>query len=593
MDLEAKGKSLHRRESPSDPPRKPFRLSRLHICILGLVVFLAAGGICLVFIFPQGVAFFSSPGVQGGEGFYQGLAEFDGLLVQTTDLDQPEAPLRLNRALDALGKKSFGLESSLSLLKRRRFLAYKDPRFLKPYQKALHLALEAFPFSEPIAALAAEELLFQDAPITEETAVKLTDYASRIAETELQPVALSLYVLAGTFQDPLKAAAIPQIVSFVSVPLPVLPGERTRTHEELQVALAKNGTLIRILQGDIPGATATIQELLQGAKTSELTPELVQYAGAFFYDYGNPLRAAELFSRFSDEKSMSRQADALWLAGHSSGAQNLWTVLAAPSQAGKEVPDASPEITMASLYNLAVTAHTPEDGVVYLERLLEEAPDSHTFRVYGLLRYTRLLDEPQSIRILEAKQKQNQPLIDLELLRRRRTGLSLDQAIGETWLLLNRYPRDERLYPWAAYFFDYQRRYTETALLIKTARLYNVQGSWIPIHDSLHLLMEGHLEEAEEQLSSLSANPIWQVPANMGLLLEARRAPTAALESYQGATALVGEPEAAAKIHFRIGRCLRMLGRDRESRQAFERTLELDPRYLNARLELQRLNTIF
>ncbi|MDR1986023.1 MAG: tetratricopeptide repeat protein [Treponema sp.] len=599
MDFQSKGKALKGPESPldpaqKDPPRKSFRLSRFHIWgILGLLVLLVAGGICLVFIFPhQGVGLFSLPGAQGGEGFYQGLADFDELFDQNADLDQPDVSLRLNRALDALGKKSFGFETSLSLLKRRRFLAYKNPRFLEPYQKALRIALEAFPFSEPIAALAAEELLFRDAPITEETALKLTGYASRIAETDLKPVALSLYIVAGTFQDPLKVAAIPHILSLFSVPLPVLPGERT--YEDLQVALAKDGILIRILQGDIPRATVQIQELLQTAKAQDLTSELVQYAGEFFYDYGNPLRAAELFSQFSDEKSMSRQADALWVAGHSSGAQNLWTVLVSPNQAGKEGPDASPEIKIASLYNLAVTAQTPEEGIGYLERLLAEAPDSHAFRVYGILRYTRLLDTPQSIRILEKEQGRNQPLIDLELLRRRRTGLSLNQAIAETWLLLNRYPTDERLYRWGAYFFDYQRRYTETALLIKNARSYQVQGSWIPIHDSLHLLMEGHLEEAEERLTSiLSVDPIWQVPANLGLILEARRAPVAALEYYQQAATLVTETEAAAKVQFRIGHCLRILGRDRESRQAFERTLELNPYFLNARLELQRLDTIF
>ncbi|MDR0628154.1 MAG: tetratricopeptide repeat protein [Treponema sp.] len=599
MDFQSKRKPL-KDQSPSDPgPRDPrgksFRLSWFHIGgILGLLVLLTAGGICVVFIFPQGMRFFSPSGVQRGAGFYQGLAEFDALLTQNPDLDKPGVPLRLNRALDALGKKSFGLESSLSLLKRRRFLAYKDPRFLEPYRKAVHQVLKAFPFSEPIAALAAEELLFQDAPITEAIATRLTDYASRIAETELKPVALSLYILAGTFQDPFKVAAIPQIVSLFSVPLPVLPGERTRAYEELQVALAKDESLIRILQGDIPGATVQIQELLQGANPPDLTVELVRYAGEFFYDYGNPLRAAELFSLFSDETSLSRQADALWLAGHRSGAQNLWTVLISPNHPGKEIPDVSPDIKIASLYNLAATAQTSEEERGYVERLLAESPDSHAFRVYGVLRYTRLLDTSQSIRILEGEQGQNQPLIELELLRRRRPGLSLDQAVAETWLLLNRYPTDERLYRWGAYFFDYQRRYTETALLIKNARSYQVEGSWIPIHDSLHLLMEGRLEEAEERLTAiLSEDPIWQVPANKGLILEARRAPAAALEYYQRAASLITETEAAARVQFRIGHCLRILGRDRESRQAFERTLELNPHYLNARLELRRLDTIF
>jgi tetratricopeptide (TPR) repeat protein len=525
--------------------------------------------------------------------FYQGLAEFDDLLTQT-GLEQTDRPLRLNRALDRLEKKSFGVESSLSLLKRRRSLAHKDPRFLEPYQKAARRSLEAFPFSAPIAAIAAEELLSRDTAITEATGLKLNDYASRIVERDLRPVALSLYILAGTFQDPLKVAAIPQIVSLLSASLPVLPGERTQTYEDLSLVLAKDAVLIRILQGDTAGASAQIQELLKTAKTKDILLELVQYAGNFFYDYGNPVQAAVLFSRFSDEKSMARQADALWRAGHSSGAQNLWTVLVSPEQAGKEAGGASLEIKIASLYNLAATAKSPEAGKAYLERLLAVAPDTHALRVYGILRYTRLLDTAQSIRILEGEQGRNQPLIDLELLRRRRALVPLDLAIAETWLLLNRYPRDERLYRWGAYFFDYQRRYTETAVLIKNARSYQMTGSWIPLHDSLHLLMEGRIEEAEERLASMgSEDLIWQIPANRGLILEARRAPRSALEYYQTAATLLTEPEAAANIHFRIAHCLRILGLNQESRQALERTLELNPNYLNARLELQRLNTNF
>jgi tetratricopeptide (TPR) repeat protein len=358
--------------------------------------------------------------------------------------------------------------------------------------------------------------------------------------------------------------------------------------------LAQDEALIRILQKDIPGATARIQQLLQVAAPSERTAQLVRYAGDFFYDYGNPLEAAKLFSRFSDETSLARQADALWLAGHHSGARNLWTVLISPNPSEKGISDAVPDIVLASLYNLAATAQTPEEELRYVERLLVEAPDSHAFRGYGILRYTRLLDTPQSIRILEEEQGQRQPLIDLELLRRRRGDLSLDQAVAGTWLLLNRYPTDERLYRWGAYFFDYQRLYTETTLLIKNTQAYQIPASWIPLHDGLHLLLEGKIKEAEERLTSMPPEePLWQVPANLGLILEARRAPAAALEYYQQAASLVSEPEAAARVYVRIGHCLHILGREQESRMAFERALEHNPHNLNARLGLQRLNIPF
>jgi tetratricopeptide (TPR) repeat protein len=576
-------------EPAGESPQKPFCFSRLHIYgIPGVLALLLAGGIYFGVIPFRGLGFFPPSGVKTGDAFYQGLAEFDALLIKTADFDAPDVSLSVNRALNALEKKSFGVESSLSLLKRRRFLARKTPRFLAAYQKAVHQALDSFPFSEPIVALAAEELVLRDTRITEDTAAKLTEYASQLTETRFKPMALSIAVLAGAFQNPHKAASIPSIVPFVSAALPCLPGESTADYERLQTDLAKDEVLIRILQGDAAGAATQLNELLQTSKAQELR----HYAAEFFYDYDNPLRAAELFSPFSDEKSVARQADALWLAGHSSGARNLWTVLVSPEQSGTE--PTSWEIKALSLYNLAVTGQNPEEGAAYLERLLAEAPNTHEFNVYGLIRYTRLLDTSQSIRILEQEKGRRHPLIDLELLRRRRSTLSLDRAIAETWLLLNRYPTDERLYRWGAYFFDHQRQYTETALLIKNAGYHQIKGSWLAIHDSLNLLMEGRIDEAEERLTSISpADRIWQISANMGLLLEARRAPVAALEYYQTTTSLVTEAEAAAKLYFRIGHCLHVLGRDQESRQALERALELNPNYLNARLELRRLNTLF
>jgi tetratricopeptide (TPR) repeat protein len=577
------------RKNPEPTEESSKKRSRFYLWgILGVLTFLIAGGIYVVFIFPGGLRFFSSQGPETGEAFYQGLVEFDALLTQTTEFDKTDVFLSMNRALNVLEKKSFGVESALSLLKRRRFLTHKDPRFLGAYQKAVHQALEGFPFSEPIVALAAEELISRDTRITEETAAKLREYASRITETRFKPMALSISVLAGTFQDPDTAAAIPSTVPLAAPPS--LPGESTVDYERLQTDLAKDEVLIRILQGDTSGAMTQLNALLQISKD----PELQRYAGEFFYDYGNPLRAAELFSPFSDEKSVARQADALWLAGHSAGARNLWTVLVSPEQAGQKPQDTSWEIKALSLYNLAATGQNPEEGAVYLERLLAEAPNTHELSVYGLIRYTRLLDTSQSIRILEQEKKRNHPLIDLELLRRRRGTVSLDRTIAETWLLLNRYPTDERLYSWGAYFFDYQRQYTETALLIKNAEYKQLKGSWIAIHDSLSLLMEGHLEEAEARLASIPpVDRVWQVPATRGLILEARRAPAAALEYYQTTAPLVTEAEAAAKLYLRIGHCLHVLGRDQESRQALERALELNPNDLNARLELRRLNSMF
>jgi tetratricopeptide (TPR) repeat protein len=558
-------------------------------------VLLVAGGIAAVFMFSPfslGIGFSAPPGAAGGDAFYRELAEFD-VLLQTDGLERPEP---LNRVLDGLEKKSLGVEASLSLLKRRRSLARQDARLRLPYQKAVGRALKAFPFSEPIAAIAAEELLFRNGSISEETAAQLRDYASRITERSLKPLALSLYILAGDLEDPDKAAAIPQGDSLIFAVLPFLQGETGA------LDLAKDGALLQILHGDIPGATTQIHDLIQASKEQydSVPAGLLQGAVQFFYDYGNPLQAAELLSQFRDEKNLLRQADALWLSGHIPAAQNIWTMLAAPEQAEKETAGASPEIKLASLYNLAATAPTPREAAYYLERmwgaesLTDTLASQGTIGVYGIMRYTRLLDTAPSLELLEREQARQEPLLALELLRRRLNTLPLDRAVAETWLLLNHYPTDERLYRWGAYFFDYQRRYAETALLIKNAGYYHISGSWVELHDSLHLIMEGRLDEAEERLSSIpQSERIWQIPANRGRILEARRDPTNALEYYKTAAAWVSEKQSTVKVLFRIGHCLRVLGRDQESRQTLERALELNPQDLNVRLELRRLNIPF
>jgi tetratricopeptide (TPR) repeat protein len=165
--------------------------------------------------------------------------------------------------------------------------------------------------------------------------------------------------------------------------------------------------------------------------------------------------------------------------------------------------------------------------------------------------------------------------------------------VAETWLLLGRHPEDEGLYQWAAYFFDYQRRYEETAQALKNAGYQGLDGYWAELHRALALLREGRFDEGEELLQTIPPSAvIWQAPANIGRLLEARRASAAALEYYETAASLVKNSRAAAGVQLRIAQCLRALGRDRESRRVLEYALDLDPENLNARLELRRLESL-
>jgi tetratricopeptide (TPR) repeat protein len=435
--------------------------------------------------------------------------------------------------------------------------------------------------------------------ITEEIGVQLRDYASRISEIKLKPLVLSLYVLLGYMDNPLRAAAIPNKEILFSI---ALPEKGIGASEALQRDLAIDLAILRILEGDTPGAAAQIQSMIQTGGTAH--PDLLRFGAEFFYDYGDLLQAAKIFSLFSDEKSLARQADALWLSGYVPGARNIWTALLSPQQGLPEDSDSSSAIKARSLYNLAATTQDQEEETDYLTRLLVELSNTslvsddplltenleYAYYIYGIIRYSRLLSTFPSIEILE--KSQNNPLIALELLRRQRDIWSVDRVIGETWLLINRYPEDDRMYQWGCYLFNYQRRYNEITLLIKNAEYYHISGVWMDIYNSLQLVRNGQLEEGEEQLRSIAdANVLWQIPANIARILEARRSPSAALGYYETASALVKDKEAAARIQFRISYCFRSLDRNQESRQALEKALEFNPDYLNARLELRRMES--
>jgi tetratricopeptide (TPR) repeat protein len=581
-----------------DQKRKPKLAPIQVVCIVGFGLLLLILGLLCFFVFYSGGSFFAPSNAGDGDAFYRELKEFDALLVDREPFEKPEI---LNRALDKLEKKALGVESHLSILKRRRSLAQADPRFIHPYQAATQKVAKDMPFSEPLAALAAEALLLEHPSIPKEIAVPLRDYASRLSETKLKPLALSIYVLLGDMQNPIKAAAIPNRETFFSM---VLPEKGIGASEALKQDLAIDLAILRIFAGDQAEATAHINSMMQnGGATSQ---EILRFAAEFFYDYGNPLKAAEIFSQYADETSLARQADALWLAAYIPGARNIWTALVSPEQGTGDGSGSSSIIKARSLYNLAATSANQEEEADYLIRLLihlsapEEVADpqlrsqalEQLYHIYGTIRYTRLLDTPQSISILEQDTSMHNPLIDLELLRRQRDIWSVDRVIAETWLLINRYSEDARMYQWGCYLFNYQRRYDEILLLIKNAEYYHISGLWMAIYNGLQLVTEGRLEEGEQQLKSISdATDIWQVPANIARILEARRSPAAALDYYEIASTLVKDKKAAARIQFRISYCLRSLDRNQESRQALEKALELNPDYLNARLELRRMDS--
>jgi tetratricopeptide (TPR) repeat protein len=528
---------------------------------------------------------------QNRDPFSRSLRDYDMLAPD------PEAdPESLDRSLAKLEKKSESPGSWLSTLKRRRDLARRDSRFIPAYQEAARKAAAAFPYSQPLAALAAATHN-RGSPLTAKTREALKKYLPLLSETSLSPLVLGIHILLGDLADP--AAVPPRLEDLVSAALPLLREDMALEETE---ALEGNMALLAILGGDTRSAEAHIIR----ASAEANSPDFLGFTAEYFYDYGDPLRAAGIFARLAGsggnnaDEFLGREADALWLAGYTDAARELWTILVSPrADLSAETVPPAPALDARALYNLAATAASPDEAASLLERLLAETQDRREGSwKFGLLRYSRLSGAAESLAVLKDGSGNRDPLLDLELLRRRAEIWPHDRIPGEIWMLLGLHPDEENLYHWAAWYFNYQRKFDETARLIQTAERRNPGASWIKLHKALGLIGEGRLDAGEELLKAAAAEtPLWQIPANLGRILEARRSPAAALIQYETAVEIMNglRPETPpakeeARLQVRIALCLIALNRREDGRRALEYALDLDPDNLGARLELSRLD---
>ena len=508
-------------------------------------------------------------GAAGGvreSAFHRMLREYDFKYRQAADSGamRRQEFEQLDKDLDRLEKQAEAVESWLSVLKRRRQLAGLDPRYEESYRQSSRRAAGAFPHSEPIAAVAAAALL-RNAAITPEGGAYLRETLPLLAGSRFAPMRLSLHVLLGDFKSPEQAlASLPR--DFTAA------GQFTASELEREV-IYPDLTILKILAGDIPSAAIDIQAALDAFPS----PGVIRLAAEYFFDFGDLVRAAELFSQLPDEEALSRQADALWLAGYPDNARAIWAIQ----------PQNRP------LYNLALSAPTQEEETALLERLAAQgAPDA--IRRFGLIHLSRLLDAPQAAALLDGE-KGADPLVGLEILKRRAETEEVARVIADTWLLLGRYPETEYLYEWGAWYIDLYRNYPENALLLRAAARQQFTGYWADFHQALQYISAGNLNAAADLLTAAvaSADGDWAATANLGRVLEASLAPARALEQYRRALAVVidlGEEGIASRIQVRIAHCLRNMGRTADSRQALEYALELNPDNLTARLELDRLD---
>ena len=602
--------NLHLKNSPDGNPLKP-------VCIIGLILALILSWGLVFFALFRGNDSSERSGASARESFVRELREYD-LYNGPKRVLEGENPERIERRLSRLQRQVRGAEEQLSVLKRYRALALLDRGYINAYAKASKEAAKNFVHSSPIAAVAAEAIILDSAsPFTAETISLLRSYSSGISQTRFDFLKLGLYILAGDLENPLQAAAIPDMEKLLSQDLSAVP---VQVRNDLLI----NNFLLRAAKGDIPGASLRLNNLLDlDAATVSSNAGLLRMGAEFFYDHLNPMKAAELFSRLVSigwsERDISGMADSLILAGDIPGARNVWLVLSSPERMNPgEKPGAA--IVRRSLYNLAASSPDPEREAFWLERIFSQWKGGEdSTGIYSTIRYTRLLDTARSIAVLsdavvsgEGIMYQN-PLLDLENLRRRIETLPPTRTVSEVWLLLGRHSDDEDIYEWAAWFFDHQKLYDETVRLFKEADRKGMNGTWLDLHKSLGFLREGKITEGEKILLNIysreanfleasfrktglqgtySRETDWRIPANLGRVQESRRAISSALEYYEAA-AMAADPRFTEKtdsalLQMRLSRCLETLGRTGESRRAIETAFELDPDNINIRREYTR-----
>jgi len=551
------------------PSSNHLKLASVAGLILALIV---SWAILLLYLFWGN----SGERMASGNAFARELRNYD-LFDAPKRVIEGENPDRIEKLLANLQKNAKSAEEQLSVLKRRRALALIDRRYIGAYAQAAKAAAEAFSYSTPIAAVAAEAIALGGVP-TENDLALLKSYAARITQYRFDMLALSANVLAGELDDPAKASALPLLPDMLALDL-------FWFSEKTQRDLLIDEFLLRAYSGDISGAASGINYLLStGAK------EITKMGAEFFYDYNNPLRAAELFLTLDNENDYARAADALALAGEIPGARNIWLALSSGAQGEPS------KARLRYLYNLASSSPTTAEEESWLEKLFSQSQSSQSrgpmdsLSVYSVVRYTRLLDTARSIAVLE--DIKGNPLLDLELLRRKQPTWPPTRAASEVWVLLSRISDDEDLYEWAAWYFEHQKLYSEVTRLLKEATRKGMTGSWIDLHTSLALIRDGKISDAEKILESRFRDPAssdWRIAANLGRIKESRRAISSALDYYQAAVVLVKDKPSAALVQLRLARCFEALGRTAESYRAIELAFELDSDNINVRREFRRI----
>lgn len=503
----------------------------------------------------------SHPEVVGAEAAF---ARADAAIARSAAA--PADGRLLREALSALEQRSghpAGVSTELSFLKRHRALAASVPGARPSYFAAALSAAARFPAAAPLAALVADAALGVD-PASAEADAALRDSASKLDPAEYPVLSLLLRSRLGTLREPAEADRR-ALLAAADAYAPVDPAASR--------ALAADAALSGLLSSEPMVARSIAAERLSALDA--LASRELLFLADLEADFGDPLRAASLYSRLEGPEAAYRRGDAYRLASLPELARAAWLEAAA----------ASPRYAPACLYNAAAAVPDTSEALSFLSRLRAADPAFPA----GAVLQSRLLGGPAGADVLrEALRLRPAPELELELLRT--SGDGAERVAGRCWLLFNARPEDPLVARWVSWYFAANGR-TAEAFSAMAEHVRRGGGSADALwYAALEDALSGRLDDAEARLETVSAERgDWRIAANLGAVAFARRRYETARSLFSAAAKLCPRGSDAADLFVRIAATELILGDDAAARRSLQYALDLDGNNRKARTELKKL----
>ncbi|MDR2841603.1 MAG: hypothetical protein LBV52_00190 [Spirochaetaceae bacterium] len=577
-------------------------------CTAGLLCFLFFSGLLVWTSLWTKISIFGEKNELESASYFELIQRFD-MLLSDVERSLPVNNEYFQNVLAKLESKAIGAEANLSVLKRYRSLAKTNGEFFLSYCSYLRHALEKFPHSALLSALDSEALIWKnlllstdDETIKPETQQELLRSAAvltnngPLSENTFFPLVFYINAMSGAFEDIESAKKINRVDDIFAAFIREIHPNKT-DNAELYENIIVNAALLKTISGGIAGASAVMLPL---EPKTILQQNTMRFVAEFSYDFANPLLAAEMWFKLGSQEDIARAADAFVLADDIPSAVRLWSILGMPAKTGIQSAEFR-ELRAQSLYNLASISklNDKQNEQNYLQQLfleLENANEAIPCLVYGIILWSRLMDDDQVINFLqENKFTGTNDLLSLELFKRKLTTTQIDKSFADIWFLLNKFPQSEDIYTWSAWYFERMRKTDEVFELEYFAKQNNVSAPALQFSKALGFMRAQKLADAEIILRELeNTYPNWALFANLGLIYEAKYEYTKALAEYQKAAQIIDKNynsnlnAKAASVQLKIASMFGILGNKNEQRLAIERAAEYAPDDVQVRLAIKK-----